>query len=81
MEKTVEVERAKTSFLNEVFKDVKDAYKRFLILKDYKMPVCGGCLLIPKNNINYTIVFTKEKDFCCKCKEWKQCVERVLIRN
>lgn len=45
------------------------------------MPVCANCVVIPNNNIKYIIVFSVKRDTCCKCKEYKEYVEKLLIKN
>lgn len=45
------------------------------------MPVCGDCIVIPVNIVRYTIIFSYKRDTCCKCKEYKEYVEKILIKN
>lgn len=44
-----------------------------------RMPVCGSCAIIPNNN--YTIVLSVKRDTCCKCRKYKEYVEKLLIKN
>lgn len=44
------------------------------------MPVCGNCVIIP-NCYRYTIYFSEKRETCCKCKEYKEYVERVKYYN
>ncbi len=45
------------------------------------MTVCGECIIIPNNNFNYIIIYSGKKNTCCKCKEYKEYVRKVLIKN
>lgn len=45
------------------------------------MPVCGNCITIPGNIFSYTLIFSGKRDMCCKCKEYKEYVQKVLIKN
>ncbi len=45
------------------------------------MPVCGECIIIPKNNYRWTVVYSYKRDTCCKCKEYKEYVTKLLIKN
>lgn len=45
------------------------------------MPVCGHCVIVPVNHYGYTIIYSTKKDTCCKCKEYKEYVTKLLIKN
>lgn len=40
------------------------------------MVVCGECVVIP-NCYRYTMYFSKKRDTCCKCKNYKEYVLEV----
>lgn len=40
------------------------------------MVVCGDCIVIP-NCYRYDMYFSKKRDTCCKCKEYKEYVIEV----
>jgi hypothetical protein len=45
------------------------------------MVVCGDCVIIPVNNYKYALVFSYKRDTCCKCKEYKNYIVKLLIKN
>lgn len=45
------------------------------------MPVCGNCVIVPNNVIRYTIIYSVKRDTCCKCRQYKEYVEKLLIKN
>ncbi len=45
------------------------------------MGVCGECVIIPNNYKKFTIVYKINRDTCCKCKEYKHLVQKILIDN
>jgi hypothetical protein len=40
------------------------------------MVVCADCIVIP-NCYRFSIYFSGKRDTCCKCREYKEYVEKV----
>lgn len=59
---------------------IQEQDKELYTIRDI-MGVCGNCVIIPKNVFNYTIVYSKELDFCLKCNRFGEYVIKLLIKN
>lgn len=59
---------------------IQEQDKELYTIRDV-MGVCGDCVIIPKNVFNYTIVYSEERDFCLKCKRFREYVVKLLIKN
>lgn len=59
---------------------IQEQDKELYTIRDI-MGVCGDCVIIPKNNFKFKIVYSEERDFCFKCGCFKEYVVKLLIKN
>lgn len=59
---------------------IQEQDKELYTIRDV-MGVCGDCVIIPKNNFKFKIVYSEKESFCLKCGCFKHYVVKLLIKN